>query len=254
MQKRKTQMQLPKGMAYGNWDFPLPTLRDLTLEIVIRGNVDRLPGRYLQLYDGGIAGTGCYFGLQTDVIKPGYGGQGHGILFSRWKTRNSSDARVAPNGWIENAGHEDDFVGVRALMPWSTGEYRCTLAVVDDDASGVWYEFAVTDYNTNQTYSAGSLRFPTAQINSGGGTWTEVYSSAHSERDVPETELRVLSISANEMTLRPKKCRVCYQEFSRSDAFVDDGTLILRSGGDVVRMHEAKHYDMDAWVGAFISL
>jgi len=239
-------MQLPKGMAYGNWDFPSPALRDLRFEIDIRGNVDRRPGRYLQLYDGSISGIGCYFGLQTDVSKPGYGGQGHGLLFSRWGTRNSSDARVAPNGWFENAGYEDDFVGVRALMPWSTGEYRCTLAVVDEDSSGVWYEFAVTDHNTGQTYSAGSLRFPAAQINSGGGTWTEVYSSAQSERDVPETELRVLSISANNMTLSPTKCRVCYQDFSRSDAFVDDGTLILRSGGKVVRMHAAKRYDMDA--------
>lgn len=239
-------MQLPKGMTYGNWDFPLPKLRDLTLEIEIRGNVERRPGRYLQLYDGGIAGVSCYFGLQTDVAKPRYGGQGHGLLFSRWETRDSSNARVAPGGWIENSGHEDGFVGVRASMSWSIGQYRCTLMVVDDDTDGVWYEFAVTDHNTHQTFSAGCLRFPTAEINSGGGTWTEVYSHAQSEEDVPETELRVLSISANDMSLRPHKCRVCYQEFSKSDAFVDNGTLILRSGGDVVRIHKAKHYDMDA--------
>ena len=108
-------MNLPKGMAYGNWEFPLPKLHDLTLEIEIRGNVERRPGRYLQLYDGDIAGIGSYFGLQTDVAKPGYGGQGHGLLFTRWKTRDSSNARVAPNGWIENSGHEDDFVGVRPV-------------------------------------------------------------------------------------------------------------------------------------------
>ncbi len=239
-------MQLPKGMVYGNWDFPLPKLRDLTIDIEIRGNVELHPGRYLQLYDGRIAGVGCYFGLQTDVAKAGYGGQGHGLLFSRWETRDSSNARVAPYGWIENSGREDNFVGVRALVPWSTGQYRCTLLVVDDDADGVWYEFAVADHTTHQTFSAGSLRFPTADINSGGGTWTEVYSHAQSEEDVPETELRVLSISANSMNVRPVRCRVCYQEFSKSDAFVDGSALILRSGGNVVRIHEAKHYDMDA--------
>lgn len=239
-------MKLPKGMAYGNWDFPSPTLNDLTLEIEICGNVERRPGRYFQLYDGGIAGVDCYLGLQTDVAKPGCGGQGHGLLFSRWKTRDSSNARVAPYGWIENSEHEDGFVGVRALMPWSTGQYRCTLKVVDDDADGVWYEFAVINHQTNETFSAGSLRFPAAEINSGGGTWTEVYSYAQSEEDVPETELRVLSILANDMQLSPSKCRVSYQEFSKSDAFVDNGKLILRSGGDVERMHEAKHYDMDA--------
>jgi hypothetical protein len=246
MHPQETQMQLPKGMAYGNWDFPISTLRDLTFEIEIRGNVDRYPGRYLQLYQGDIAGIGCYFGLQTDVAKPGYGGQGHGLLFSRWKTRDSSNARVAPNGWIENAGHEGGFVGVRTVMPWSAGKYRCTLAVVNDDVNGVWYEFAVMDHNTNETYSVGALRFPAAEIKSGGGTWTEVYSFAKREEDVPETELRVLSIAANGMTVRPIRCRVSYQEFSRSDAFVDDSILILRSGGKVVRTHEAKHYDLDA--------
>ncbi len=239
-------MKLPKGMAYGNWDFTSPTLNDLTLEIEICGNTERRPGRYFQLYDGGISGVACYLGLQTDIAKPGSGLQRHGILFSRWKTRDSSNARVAPHGWIENSGHEDDFIGVRALMPWSTGRYRCTLKVIDNDAHGVWYEFAVTSHQTNETFSAGSLRFSTAEINSGGGTWTEVYSYAQSEEEVPETELRVLSILANDMKLSPIKCRVCYREFSKSDAFVDHGKLILRSGWNVERIHEAKHYDIDA--------
>lgn len=239
-------MQLPQGMAYGNWDFPASTLRDLTFEIEIRGNVDRRPGRFLQLYDGHIAGVGSYFGLQTDVFKPGHGGQGCGLIFSRWKSRDPSDARVVPNGWIENAGHEGDFVGVRALVPWSVGRYRCTLSVMDKDSSGVWYEFALTDHTTHQEYSAGCLRFPAPQISSGGGTWTEVYSTAKTGSEVPETELRVLSLAANGMTLRPTKCRVCYQNFPDSDAHVDNGVLILRSGRDIKRVHEARHYKLDA--------
>ena len=246
MHPKEFQMQLPKGIAYGNWDFLSPSLFNLRFEIDIRGNVDRQPGRYLQPYDACIAGIGCYFGLQTDVFKAGHGCQGHGLLFSRWKTRDLSDARFAPNGWIESAGYEDDFVSVRALMPWSTGRYLCSLAVVDDGGNGIWYEFIVMDHNTSQTCSAGSLRFPAAQINSGGGTWTEVYSFAKNEEEVPETELRVISIAANDMTVRPTKCRVSYQDFSRSDAFVDNGTLVLRSGGNVVRKHEAQHYNLEA--------
>ena len=239
-------MQLPQGMAYGNWDFPESTLRDLTFEIEICGNVERHPGRYLQLYDGQIAGIGSYFGLQTDVFKLGHGGLGHGLIFSRWKSRDPSDSRAAPNGWIESAGHEGDFVGVRALVPWSVGQYRCQLFVVDTDSSGVWYEFSLTDHKTDQTYSAGCLRFPAPQINSGGGTWTEVYSVARTESEVPETELRVLSLAANGMTLRPTKCCVGYQKFSNSDAYVDKGVLILRSGRDVKRIHKATHYAIDA--------
>lgn len=240
-------MELPIGMAYGNWDFPSRTINDLTLEIEICGNIEQRPGRFYQLYDGGISGVGCYFGFQTDIFIPGCGGQGHGLIFSRWSTRDSSNARVAPYGWIENSGHEGNFVGVRALIPWSTGKYCCTLKVVDEDVDGVWYEFAVTSHQTNETISAGSLRFPSADITSGGGTWLEVYSTAKSEEEVPATELRVLSISANGMRLLPIKCRVSYNDlFSKSDALFDKGKLILRSGGDTERIHKAKHYNINS--------
>lgn len=239
-------MHLPQGMAFGNWDFATPTVRDLTFEVDIRGNVSRHPGRYLQLYDGHIGAVGCYFGFQTDVFKPGFGGQGHGLLFSRWATRDPSDARVAPDGWIESAEHEGAFVGVRALVPWTLGRYRCDLEIVDRDGNLIWYEFSVTAYSTNERYSAGFLRFPTDQINSGGGSWTEVYSGIACEADVPETELRVLSVSANQGTSRPTRCSVCYDpQFSRSDAYIDNGTLIIRSGRGVDRIHDARHYELE---------
>jgi hypothetical protein len=46
-------------------------------------------------------------------------------------------------------------------------------------------------------------------------------------------------LAANGMTLRPTKCHVCYQKFPNSDAYVDKGVLILRSGRDVKRIHKA---------------
>lgn len=240
-------MQLPQGMAYGNWDFSNPTLEDLAFEIELCGNTDPMPGRYFQLYDGHIAGVGSYFGLQTNLFQPGCGWRGQGLIFSRWGTRNSTDARVAANGWIENAGHEGDFVGVRATVPLAAGKYRCQLKANEHDSTGVWYEFTIKDHQTGREFSAGSLRFPEAKINSGGGTWTEVYSGVANETEIPETELRIISIMANNMTLRLKQCRVRYQEhFSHSDAFVENGVLVLRSGGNISRAHSASCYPIKA--------
>lgn len=238
-------MHLPQGMAYGNWDFPCPTIEDLAFEIELRGNTDPMPGRYYQLYDGHIGGVGSYFGLQTNLFRPGHGWQGQGMIFSRWRTRSPADARVAANGWIESAGHEGDFVGVRAKVPFSAGKFRCQLKVSDQDPAGVWYELTINDLQTGRSFSAGCLRFPEAKINSGGGTWTEVYFGARHEADIPETELQVVSITANNATLRPTQCRVCYQQnFAHSNAFVDDGVLVLRSGGKVSRVHLANRYQL----------
>lgn len=239
------RMQLPQAMAYGNWDFPSTTLKDLAIEIEICGNTDPMSGRYFQLYDGHIGGAGSYFGLQTNLLQPGFGWKGHGLIFSRWGTRNSSDARAASNGWIENAGHEGGFVGVRATVPLHAGKYCCRLVAIGSDSNGVWYEFTVKEHQTGTEFSAGSLRFPKAQINSGGGSWTEVYHGTSQESDVPETELRIHSITANNMALRPTQCRVCYPpHFAHSDAFVENGVLVLRSGGIVSRVHSAACYSI----------
>jgi hypothetical protein len=238
-------MNIPQGMAYANWEFPIPYLDDLTFELEILSNVDQIPGRYYQLYDGHIGGVGSYFGLQTNLFNPSTGKFcGHGLIFSRWGTRDLLDTRVASDGWTESSGHEGDFVGVRSLMPWTAGKYICTLAVVDKDEHGIWYEFTVFDQKAKQKYSAGCLRFPMAKIKSGGGTWTEVYSVAKTESEVPETELRIISLVANKSNLQPIKCRVSYGNFFSSDAYVNNGVLILRSGHGVSRFHEAGEYDL----------
>jgi hypothetical protein len=236
-------MQLPQGMAYGWWRFPVPFVRDLSFRIQIDGNINRLPGRYLQLYQGTIAGVDFYFGFQTDVFRPGLGDQGHGLIFSRWGTRSSSDARVVQNGWIENAGHEGDFVGVRAAYVWSRSEYLCKLAPVEKDELGFWYEFKVENVGTNEKVSAGCLRFPSSEIESGGGSWTEVYSGVSSEDEVPITEMRILQISGNDGAVYPDLCETTYnKQFTSADASVENGSLILRSGIGIKRSHEPKKY------------
>jgi len=234
-------VQLPQGMAYGWWHFDVPSVRDLSFRIQIAGDTNRLPGRYLQLYQGKIAGVGFYLGFQTDTLRPDIGWQGHGLIFSRWGSRDSGDARIGQGGWIENAGHEGGFVGVRATFAWFPGEYRCDLRPSENDSFGVWYEFTVK--HAEKTVSAGSLRFPTSKIESGGGSWTEVYSAARNETEVPLTELRIIQLAGNDGTVRPIRCDTTYNDrFASSDAFFDGGSLVLRSGGTTRRKHEPRQY------------
>ncbi len=240
-------MHLPQGMAYGWWHFAEPSFHDLTFSVRIDGDTNQSPGRYLQLYQGKIGSVGFYLGFQTDVLSSQNGWKGHGLIFSRWDTRDSNNARAAMNGWIENAGHEGDFVGVRVCYPWSPGDYDCTLSPVVTESRGTWYEFTVVNKKTNELISAGCLRFPNSGIMSGGGSWTEVYSAASSETDVPFTELQITYISGNNRAIRPIRCETTYnQNFGRSDAFVHEGTLFLRSGSGVQRIHESNQYPLNA--------
>lgn len=235
-------IRMPQGMAFGYWHFPQEKIHDLTFEITIEAGDERRPGRYLQLYQGHIGGIGMYFGFQTDLSRPGCTGQGHGLLFSRWGTRDRADAEPDKGGWIESAGHEGDFVGVRTAFAWRNGAYRCWLLPRRENSSAVWYEFRVEAVSNGAKASAGALRFPfqagqRPMIHSGGVTWTEVYSDAHSADDVPYTRLDVTRIRANGGTLAPIRCDTAYNEqFLPADSVIQpDGVLSLRSGIGVGR-------------------
>jgi hypothetical protein len=196
------------------------------------------------LYQGKIANVAFYLGFQTDLSRPNVGWQEHGCLFSRWETRDPEDARVAPHGWVESSGREGNFLGVRAIYLWAPGEYKCELTPVDVDHWGTWYEFKVTS-KRNKTVSAGCLRFPNEGIETGGCSWTEVYSGILSERDVPFTEMRV-RVVANAGGVHPIRCDTMYNSnFRLSDAFIDCGQLVLRSGTGVQRLHSSAQYTID---------
>ena len=117
-------------------------------------------GLYLMLAHSRIAGTGFYFGLQTDVYRPGVGGIGKGVIFSRWETRDLSNARLASNGFAQSSGHEGDFIGVRRPYAWSAGTYRARLTRYDSDSQGDWFGLWITDTTRERTTWIGALRFP----------------------------------------------------------------------------------------------
>lgn len=244
-----TAITLPQGMAYGWWHFPEPFLDDVTFEVEFVSGDERQPGRYYQLYQGKIGDVGIYLGFQTDICRPGIGGLGKGLLFSRWETRNNDDARPVAGGWIENSGHEDNFVGVRSLFDWTLGPHRCWLHCVEENEDARWYEFRVVRLADNREATAGSLRFPKregrgALIHSGGGSWTEVYSGVRCAEDVPFTHVALRSIAANDGSMRPTRCDTTYNtKFPCADCFVSsDGALHLTSGRGVSQEHPSRSY------------
>jgi len=242
-------------MVYGWWHFQQEVVSDLVFEIEIPAGDERVPGRYFQLYQGKIAGIGFYLGLQTDLAKPGCGGMGKGLLFSRWNTRNDADARVALGGWIENAGHEGDFIGVRIGYGWQAGtRYECILRP-EDDPMGRWYEFVIKPKAGGQEVSCGALHYPWDKVRgrpsiySGGGSWLEAYrigGGVIKPEEVPETYCIIHSLTANSGGICPIRCDVNYSDtFPPADAFVDSSkALHLRAGRGVVRQHPAQSYTL----------
>jgi hypothetical protein len=244
-----TPIAMPQGMAFGWWRFPNPVVGDLTFDIDLVAGDERSPGRYFQLYQGQIGGQGMYFGFQTDLMRPGAGWQGKGLLFSRWGSRDNNDAETVRNGWIENSGHEDDFVGVRSLFDWTIGRYCCWLSPSREEPTATWYEFSVQRVSDGARASAGSLRFQhqfgrRPLIHTGGGSWTEVYNGVSVAEDVPFTQFDVRCIRADGNSLAPVGCDTAYNpSFPCADAeYTAQGVLSLRSGRGVSQAHAACQY------------
>ena len=248
----RTRIPLPAGMAYGWWQFDSDFLEDLSFEVDLLSGEEETPGRYFQLYQGRIGGVGFYFGFQTNVFHPCMGWQGKGLIFTRWESRSDGDACPAEGGWVENAGHEGDFVGVRLRFAWRLARYRCRLLPTAEEQCAQWYEFRLLSLDSGERITAGSLRFPKrseqgrALIHSGGVSWTEVYGHGRlSPEDVPRTHMVLRSVAANSGSVRPIRCRTDYNSaFQNSDCYVSEsGDLHLISGQHVSRTHPPQSYE-----------
>lgn len=238
----------PQVMACGSWHFPVPILQDLRFEVQFLSGHGRTPGRYYQLYQGQLGGVGIYLGFQSDIVRPDVGGQGKGLIFSRWGSRDRTDAAASDAGWVESAGHEGDFVGVRSLFEWGLGRYTCWLQPTRQEANATWYEFRVRRHDDVTEATAGALRFSNINghrplIHSGGSTWTEVYSPAEPIDHVPMSHLNVW-LYANGNTMAPTRCDVTYNpKFPWADAYcTKNGMLSLRSGNGVSQQYPPRQY------------
>lgn len=236
-------------MAYGTWNFPEQNLNDITFDIELPEQPDSSTGLFYQLYQGAIAGSGFYFGFQTDLYKPNIGWVGPGLLFSRWGSRNEQDARIAHEGYLENGDHEGGFLGVRFPYNWKPGKYTCWLRPSETDDKGRWYTFEAKHAEDQQLVSAGSFHFEedsngNCMIQSGGISWTEVYKGVASANEVPFSKFRVHRIVANGESISPASCRTtCNKSFPNADAFFDgEDSLVLQSGIGAERDHEDMTY------------
>ena len=177
----------PMAPAYIDWRWnpDQGPFREIETDFTIHNDIDdwySQHGYYLILIQNSISGVGFYFGLQTHVHDPNppYRG-GRGLIFSRWKTRDLKNARVADaeEGWTESAGHEGDFIGVRRSYRWGAGNYRVRIAPDGLESDGEWFGLWITDLDTNETTWIGSLKFPllngTANIKPYSSATIEIY-------------------------------------------------------------------------------
>ena len=187
------------GMHYIWWDFNQNYFKEIAVKFTIYNDPLTKDGLYLQMYQGKINGVGFYFGLQTRVGKPTAGFTGKGLIFSRWNTKDLSNAKPAQGGWTESAGYEGDFISIRKSYKWTNHKYSIRICFVKSDNKGDWYGVWINDLNTLTEDYLGSLRFPkiTADkrgIQTGGGTWTEIYYKEADDSPLPDWHVSINNI------------------------------------------------------------
>ena len=230
------------GLDYVYWDFGKQSFNSLTLNITIHNEPDNGDGLYFQMYQGTINNEGFYFGLQTQLYKPGYGSVGRGFIFSRWGTRDLADVSPIDSGWSESAGYEGDFVGIRAPYQWTSHSYELKLSYIESDSVGDWYGVWIRDLNLNKQDYMGSVRFPSTTSNSGiangGITWTELYWKNVQETPIPKWHISIDCIYASDLKIQPIKATSAYSKIANTDISYDkNGVIHFLMGYDVQRVH-----------------
>ena len=124
--------------------------------------------------------------------------RGKALIFSRWKTNDSSNLSLAEGGWSEVAGYEGDFISVRNAYEWTAGTYEIELKKDSTDVVGDWYSLKIKSFPNGTEVHAGSLRFESSSsasgIKSGGIVWTEIYGAG----PYPDWHVSVDDITINE--------------------------------------------------------
>jgi len=236
------------GMMYVNWTFGLKKLVDVSIDVTFHTEPKPAAAVYLQLYDFHIGNTGQYFGFQYAFSKRGE--LKTKFIWSRWGTRDKADAWVAEGGWIESAGYEGDFVGIRYPYAWGKGSYTVHVIMRETDGVGTWYEMHIYDHRKKIWMKIGRLRFPPAKgglpfIRDGGGSWCEVYGGTRSSKDIGLFHLSYGGAYTCGRTVAAREVRLTYGKTTPNcDISIDpDGRRVhVMYGGDTRRRTPAgKH-------------
>lgn len=195
------------GIDYAYWNFGTTVFTKISHTFTIyneptnaNGSLNN-DGIYYQFYQGIINDTiGFYYGIQTSVMNPN-GINKKGIIFSRWKTRDILNYKIANGGWGQSAGYEGDFIGVRINYEWGIGTYTIELKKDSSDNKGDWYGLWITNASNKQNTYCGSIRFEKSSKSSGikdnGITWTELYYKGDKNTPLPRWHVSVDEVIAD---------------------------------------------------------
>ena len=225
---------------------------EIVFQFTIHDDVDLggSTGYYLMLSYGDLGATRYYFGLQTNVYAPqSQTYRGKGLIFSRWGTRDLSNALAADtDGWTQSSGHEGDFIGVRRSYDWGAGSYLVKLALDTSLTAqdGKWYGVWITDVSTGVTTWGGSLKFPPKNsktlIRKKSISTLEIYGGSIKPIDLPR--LRVSMQRPEGDGVQASSGQTSYDQLARnilnSDVYYDRDNDIVRfeMGGTIIPQTE----------------
>jgi hypothetical protein len=203
------------GINYAYWTFNSTSITKMVHTFTIHNepmNMDsslNKDGIYYQFYQGIMNDTiGFYYGIQTNT------GNKKGIIFSRWKTRDITNYKIANGGWGQSAGYEGDFIGVRIEYEWVVGTYTIELRKDSTDSKGDWYGLWIKKNSDNKNTYCGSIRFETSSKAAGmkgnGITWTELYFKANVNTPLPKWHVSVDEILGD--NIAPQHVWVTYSK------------------------------------------
>lgn len=182
---------VPEHMVWAEWTWDAPHVSEIIVNFEYHVDVELAYGQhglYHMVCHATIDGGAYYFGLQTDVHDYNqYNYQrGKGLIFSRWGKRDVDDARIPDDGWIQESGHEGDFVGVRRNYDWSDGKYQMRLGLDVEDDRGKWLGVWIKAEGEPEETWIGSLVFSRGEIAPRCYTTLEIYGGGRiAARDIP---------------------------------------------------------------------
>ena len=241
------------GMHYIWWNFGREGFKELNIKFTIHDDLLTKDGIYLQMYQGEINGVGFYFGLQTRVGKSEEGLTGKGLVFSRWGTRDLSNAKPAQNGWTESAGYEGDFISIRKAYEWTNHKYSFRICFVESDNKGDWYGVWIEELENHSLDYLGSLRFPKVSANrgikDGGATWTEIYYREKNDSALPNWHVsidEIFGINFDDEKYYPKSATlICSEKFQNINIIYDESLQKIHfyMGENIEKNFDSKKID-----------
>ncbi len=220
----KFRSSMPAKLA---WKLEKPEFKDLEFDLRFYNDLPPGPVVFLRLYEGEIGSSHFYIGFQTNLHDPNKPiSPGRGMIFSRWKTANLADARVAPLGWTE-VDPKTPFVGLRHLYPWTNHRYRVRLSGVDPDETGIWYQLSIEDLDTGKAEIMGALKFPKEQgqyplIKDRGWSMIQILRGVKYEKDIPHWHFAFNHIYLDKNYYGNPKVQVDYGQPDAADVYVQN--------------------------------